>query len=65
MHFSPVLVGGCVDQTAGTLTAPDIDCNINWYLGNEMTSLLEILSIDGGESAQYTVQVEQYLVNMT
>ena len=46
------MVGGCVDQTAGTLTAPDIDVNINWDLGKKMTSLLKILPTDGGESGQ-------------
>jgi hypothetical protein len=63
--FAPVLVGGSVDKTAGTLTAPDIDCNINWDLGEEVTSLLEIVPTDQGESGQYTVQVELDLLNMT
>ena len=63
--FAPVLVGGSVDKTAGTLTAPDIDCNINWNLGKEVTSLLEIQPTDEGESGQYTVKVELDLLNRT
>ena len=55
--MKPVLVGGSVDQTAGTLTAPDLDVNIEWELGEDLTSHLDIEPTDNGESGQYTVQV--------
>ena len=54
----PELVGGLIDGTSGTLTAPDLDLNIEWELKNEeITKLLIIRPTDGGESGQYTLQV--------
>ena len=55
--MKPVLVGGAVDKTAGTLTAPDFDFNIEWELDEDLTSHLNIEPTDSGESGQYTVQV--------
>ena len=46
-----------MDQTAGTLTAPDLDFNIEWELDEALTSHLDIEPTDNGESGQYTVQV--------
>ena len=56
--LKPVLVGGAVDKTAGTLTAPDLDYNIEWELAEELAKLLDIKPTDAGESGQYTVQVK-------
>ena len=55
--MSPVLVGGAVDKTAGTLTAPDLDFSIQWNLEEELTKHLHIEPTDMGESGQYTIQV--------
>jgi hypothetical protein len=55
--MKPVLVGGAVDKTAGKLTAPDLDFNIEWELDEDLTSHLKIEPTDKGESGQYTVQV--------
>ena len=55
--LKPVLVGGAVDKTAGTLTAPDLDFNIEWELDEDLTSHLNFEPTDSGESGQYTVQV--------
>ena len=55
--MKPVLVGGAVDKTAGTLTAPDLDFSIQWDLEEELTKHLYIEPTDLGESGQYTIQV--------
>ena len=55
--LKPVLVGGAVDKTAGTLTAPDLDFNIEWELDEDLINHLDIEPTDAGESGQYTVQV--------
>ena len=55
--LKPVLVGGSIDNTGGTLTAPDLDFNIEWELDEEVTSHLDIRPTDQGESGQYTLQV--------
>ena len=55
--MKPVLVGGAIDGTAGTLTAPDLDCTIEWDLLEEVTRHLVIRPTDEGESGQYTLQV--------
>ena len=55
--LKPVLVGGSIDKTAGTLTAPDFDFSIEWELDEELMSHLDIEPTDTGESGQYTVQV--------
>ena len=52
-----MLVGGAIDNTGGTLTAPDLDFNIEWELDEELTSHLDIRPTDEGESGQYTLQV--------
>ena len=52
-----MLVGGFIDKTAGTLTAPDMDFNIEWELNEELTRHLVIQPTDEGESGQYTLQV--------
>ena len=33
--MKPLLVGGSIDETAGTLTAPDLDISIQWQLDEE------------------------------
>ena len=55
--MKPVLVGGAIDGTAGTLTAPDLDFTIEWDLFEELTRHLVIGPTDEGESGQYTLQV--------
>ena len=55
--WKPELVGGFIDNTTGTLTAPDLDLNIEWKLGAELISHLVIRPTDDGESGQYTLQV--------
>ena len=60
-----MLVGGSVDKTAGTLTAPDLDCNINWNLQQEITKHLEIVPTDDGESGQYLVKVGEMNVSLS
>ena len=55
--MKPDLVGGLIDGTSGTLTAPDLDFNIEWELSEEVSRLLVIRPTDGGESGQYTLQV--------
>ena len=55
--MKPVLVGGAVDKTAGTLTAPDLDFSIQWDLEEKLTKHLHIKPTDLGESGQYTIQV--------
>ena len=57
LKLKPVIVGGLIDNTAGTLTAPDLDLNIEWELDDEMAKLLIIRPTDEGESGQYMVQV--------
>ena len=46
-----------MDHTAGTLTAPDIDCNINWEVGEDISEHLEIIPTGGEETGQYHVKV--------
>ena len=53
----PTLVGGAVDNTAGTLSAPDLDINIEWNISAKIAELLEVEPIDDGESGQYTIKV--------
>ena len=53
----PVLVGGAVDNTAGTLTAPDLDVNIEWDLEEELAKYLVINPLDNGESGQYEIYI--------
>jgi hypothetical protein len=55
--LKPVLVGGAVDKTAGTLTAPDLDFSIEWELNEDLTGHLVIGPTDDDESGQYTLQV--------
>ena len=55
--LKPLLVGGSIDETAGTLTAPDLDISIQWELDEELTRHLMIKPTDEGESGQYTLQV--------
>ena len=50
-------MGGLVDGTSGTLTAPDVDLNIEWEMTEELAELLVIAPTDKGESGQYTLQV--------
>ena len=52
-----MLVGGIIDKTAGTLTAPDLDLNLEWELDEEVTRHLVMRPTDDGESGQYTLQV--------
>ena len=56
-----MIVGGLIDDTAGTLSAPDLDINIEWELDEKLAGLLVIKPTDEGESGQYTVQVNTYL----
>ena len=55
--MKPVLVGGFIDGTSGTLTAPDLDFNWEWDINEEITKHLIIQPIDNGESGQYTLKV--------
>ena len=55
----PVLVDGAVDNTAGTLTAPDLDVNIEQDLEEELAKYLVINPLDNGESGQYEIYVER------
>ena len=52
-----MLVGSAVDNTAGTLTAPDLDLNIEWRLGHEVSKYLDFVSLDDGLSGQYEVRI--------
>ena len=58
--LKPVLVGGFMDKTSGTLTAPDMDFNIEWELNEDLTRHLLIQPTDEGESGQYTLQVRLF-----
>jgi len=53
----PLLVGGAVDNTSGTLTAPDFDFNIEWNLNKDILQHLSIYPTDNGESGQYLVKI--------
>ena len=53
----PTLVGGFVDKTSGTLSAPDLDVNIQWNLDMSHMMHLKLMAYDDGTSGQYTVQV--------
>ena len=53
----PQIVGGLADGTSGTLTAPDLDLNMEWHLGDEVMEHLEILVLDDAASGQYRLKV--------
>ena len=53
----PTLVGGFVDKTAGTLSAPDLDVNIQWNLDISHMKYLKLMAFDDGTSGQYTIKV--------
>ena len=55
----PQIVGGLADGTSGTLTAPDLDLNMEWHLGDEVMEHLEILVLDDAASGQYRLKVIQ------
>ena len=50
--MKPVIVGGAVDDTGGTLTAPDLDVNIEWRINERMAKHLVIRPTDQGETGQ-------------
>ena len=53
----PQIVGGLADGTSGTLTAPDLDLNMEWQLGEEVMEHIEILVLDEAASGQYRMKV--------
>ena len=53
----PQIVGGLADGTSGTLTAPDLDLNMEWQLGEEVMEHIEILVLDAAASGQYQMKV--------
>ena len=55
----PQIVGGLADGTSGTLTAPDLDLNMEWHLGDEVMEHLEALVLDDAASGQYRLKVIQ------
>ena len=57
MLLIPSVVGGFVDETSGSLSAPDIDLNIQWPLDLDLTKHLVIQPLDSKQSGQYTIQV--------
>ena len=50
-------MGGLADGTSGTLTAPDLDLNMEWQLGEEVMEHIEILVLDNAASGQYRMKV--------
>ena len=58
----PQIVGGLADGTSGTLTAPDLDLNMEWHLGDEVMEHLEILVLDDAASGQYRLKVKQLML---
>ena len=50
-------MGGLADGTSGTLTAPDLDLNMEWQLGDEVMEHIEILVLDEAASGQYQLKV--------
>ena len=57
MLLIPSIVGGFVDETCGTLSAPDIDLSIQWPLTEEVSQYLVIEPRGDGKSGQYTISV--------
>ena len=55
----PEIVGGLIDQTSGTLRAPDADLSIKLEITRHLANHLEIVPTDDGASGQYTVQVKK------
>ena len=53
----PQIVGGLTDGTSGTLTAPDLDLNMEWQLGEETMEHIEVLVLDEAASGQYQLKV--------
>ena len=58
----PQIVGGLADGTSGTLTAPDLDLNMEWHLGDKVMKHLEILVLDDAASGQYRLKVKQLML---
>ena len=50
-------MGGLTDGTSGTLTAPDLDLNMEWQLGEEIMEHIEVLVLDEAASGQYQLKV--------
>ena len=59
-QVQPQIVGGLRDGTSGTLTAPDLDLNMEWQLEEEVMSHVEILTLDGAASGQYRLKVVHF-----
>ena len=59
----PQIVGGLTDGTSGTLTAPDLDLNMEWQLGEEIMEHIEVLVLDEAASGQYQLKVTCYSFN--
>ena len=59
----PQIVGGLADGTSGTLTAPDLDLNVEWHLAEGVMEHLEILVLDDGASGQYRLKVKKLLLS--
>ena len=53
----PQIVGGLADGTSGTLSAPDLDLNMEWQLGEEIMEHIEVLVLDEAASGQYQLKV--------
>ena len=52
------IVGGLIDGTSGTLSAPDLDLNVEWHINDEdLLNLVDIHILDEGASGQYQLQV--------
>ena len=55
------IVGGLIDGTSGTLSAPDLDLNVEWHINDEdLLNLFDIHTLDEGASGQYQLQVTEW-----